>query len=388
MEAARAGRVRCEVGGDLRRGRHGAAAGVRRDHGAARGAVAAGRGTPASLRRPPTGPWRSSARSSGEASRQEGRHEVAGPRARRIAPRAARLSPRATTSPRRRSTRRCWQHFRVSSDDDLVDRLGTDIRYIDAAVHRAAAPDVRRRLEHQHLGHPPPADAQRVRRVRRAGGLALRRLDDRRGGRGASPGPSPDWFDYDAIPALCARYPQAAIAAGGFGVQDFINGVAFGRGVEQVLLDIALEDPVYLYIVERRHRFYLRHIERILDGGPRADRPGALRRRLRQPARAADLAGHLRPAVRAEEEGVLRPGPRARREGDAPLLRVEPRAHPAVHRVRHGRPADDPAPGRGHEPLRAEGRVRRPDLPARRGGRAGLAPAGQPGGDPRARSTA
>ena len=78
------------------------------------------------------------------------------------------------------------------------------------------------------------------------------------------PWPSPDWFDYAAIPALCAQHPDLAIAAGGTYVQDFINGVAFGRGVEQVLLDIATEDPVYLYIVERRHRFYLAYIERIL----------------------------------------------------------------------------------------------------------------------------
>jgi uroporphyrinogen decarboxylase len=78
------------------------------------------------------------------------------------------------------------------------------------------------------------------------------------------PWPSPDWFDYDAVPAFCARYPDSAIVAGGTHVQDFINGVAFGRGVEQVLLDIASNDPVYLYIVERRHRFYMAYVERML----------------------------------------------------------------------------------------------------------------------------
>ena len=77
--------------------------------------------------------------------------------------------------------------------------------------------------------------------------------------------PSPDWFDYAAIPAMCAKYPDYAIAVGGTHVQDFINGVAFGRGVEQVLLDIALEDPVYLAIVERRHRFYMALVERTLQ---------------------------------------------------------------------------------------------------------------------------
>jgi uroporphyrinogen decarboxylase len=80
----------------------------------------------------------------------------------------------------------------------------------------------------------------------------------------AFPWPDPNWFDYDAMPAICARYPDMALGAGSFGVQDFINGVAFGRGVEQVLMDIAEENPAYLYIVERRHRFYMEYIERIL----------------------------------------------------------------------------------------------------------------------------
>ena len=62
----------------------------------------------------------------------------------------------------------------------------------------------------------------------------------------AFPWPNPDWFDYDAVPAICARYPQLAVATGNFFVQDFINRVALGRGVEQVLMDIAEEDPVYL----------------------------------------------------------------------------------------------------------------------------------------------
>jgi uroporphyrinogen decarboxylase len=81
------------------------------------------------------------------------------------------------------------------------------------------------------------------------------------------PWPDPDWFDYEAIPALCAKYPDMAIAAGDFHFQDFINAVAFGRGVEQTLIDIANADPVYLFLVEKRHRFYLRQVERILAAG-------------------------------------------------------------------------------------------------------------------------
>lgn len=78
------------------------------------------------------------------------------------------------------------------------------------------------------------------------------------------PWPNSDWFDYEAVPELCRSYPGLAIATGGFNVQDFINNVAYGRGVEQVLIDIALENPVYLYLVEKRHRFYLEVVERTL----------------------------------------------------------------------------------------------------------------------------
>ncbi len=77
--------------------------------------------------------------------------------------------------------------------------------------------------------------------------------------------PDPDWFDYDAMPELCAGLGDAAVATGAFHVQDFINAIAYGRGVEQVLMDIALEDPVYLYVVEKRQEFFLRAIERTLD---------------------------------------------------------------------------------------------------------------------------
>ncbi len=38
------------------------------------------------------------------------------------------------------------------------------------------------------------------------------------------------------------------------------------------MIDVATEDPVFLYLVERRHRFYLGHVERILEaGGGRID---------------------------------------------------------------------------------------------------------------------
>ncbi|NIA07390.1 MAG: hypothetical protein GWP14_07125 [Actinobacteria bacterium] len=155
-------------------------------------------------------------------------------------------------------------HFKVSSDEELRDRLGTDIRYVNPPYTGPELPTfddgstadiwgIRRRPmpnEYGEYDEPinfPYADWKTLEQAQ------------------AFDWPNPDWFDYQALPSLCAEFSDKAIATGEYGIQDFINGVAFGRGVEQVLIDIALEDPVYLYIVEKRHRFFLEHIERTLQ---------------------------------------------------------------------------------------------------------------------------
>ena len=144
------------------------------------------------------------------------------------------------------------------------DRLGTDIRYIEPPYIGPELPrfddgstmniwGIRRRPMPNEFGeYAEPVGTPY------AGWATVEEAE-------RFPWPDPDRFDYTAIPALCARYPDLAIGAGSFGVQDFINSVAFGRGVEQVLIDIASEDPVYLFIVEKRHRFYMTYVERILE---------------------------------------------------------------------------------------------------------------------------
>lgn len=151
-------------------------------------------------------------------------------------------------------------------ENSIPERLGTDIRYIKppyigpplATFDDGSTMNVwgirRRPMPNQYGEYAEPVNSPYA---------AWTTVEEAE----KFPWPSPDWFDYEAIPALAARWPEMAIAAGDFHVQDFINGVAFGRGVEQVLVDIALEDPVYLYLVGRRHEFYLRHIERVLAAG-------------------------------------------------------------------------------------------------------------------------
>ena len=151
----------------------------------------------------------------------------------------------------------------TTADAALLDRLGVDIRYVNPPYTGPRLPmfadgsrqdiwGVRKRpMPNEYGDYAEPVGYPYA---------AWSTVEEA----AAWPWPSPDHYDYNAIPVLCAETPHAAMAAGSFGVQDFINGVAFGRGVEQVLLDIALADPVYLFIVEKRHRFYLEYIDRVL----------------------------------------------------------------------------------------------------------------------------
>lgn len=156
-------------------------------------------------------------------------------------------------------------------DNTISERLGTDIRYIQPPYIGPPLPafddgstmniwGIRRRpMPNQYGQYAEPVGAPYA---------AWQTVEEAASFRW----PDPDWFDYRAVPELCRRYPDMAISAGDFHVQDFINGTAFGRGVEQVLIDIASQDPVFLFIIERRHRFYLQYIERTLEaGGGRID---------------------------------------------------------------------------------------------------------------------
>ena len=162
-------------------------------------------------------------------------------------------------------------HFGATDDDEIRRRLGTDIRYV--APPYTGPPleqfddgstiniwGVRRRpMPNEYGEYAEPVG------LAYAAWTTVEQAE-------AFPWPDPDWFQYDAVATLCDKFPEMAIAIGGFHVQDFINSIAMGRGVEQVLLDIAAEDPVFLYILEKRHRFYMRHIERTLDAaGGRID---------------------------------------------------------------------------------------------------------------------
>lgn len=76
--------------------------------------------------------------------------------------------------------------------------------------------------------------------------------------------PSADWYDYSGIKEKCINLKDYAIEIEGAGTPDFINGIGRYRGVQKVMYDIALEDPVFLKLMQKRFDFLYEKTERIL----------------------------------------------------------------------------------------------------------------------------
>jgi len=78
--------------------------------------------------------------------------------------------------------------------------------------------------------------------------------------------PTADWFDYSTIRAQCeALNGEYAVVFGTAGDMDFINSIARARGTEQVLVDLAEENEVYLALMEARFRFYFEQHRQALE---------------------------------------------------------------------------------------------------------------------------
>ena len=161
---------------------------------------------------------------------------------------------------------RLKKHYGLRPDDDegLRQRLGVDFleiipEYIGPQIH----PDV-------------PG-----RKVDRLWGIRTRWVDHESGGywdycdfplRGADmeaveawPMPSPDHFDYERIPDLCRKYSTYALLIGNPGAGDMINSAGMIRTMDQVLMDLATDDPVCLRYIERKNAIQLAVLERALE---------------------------------------------------------------------------------------------------------------------------
>jgi len=68
----------------------------------------------------------------------------------------------------------------------------------------------------------------------------------------AFPWPTADLFDYSNLEAQCDALSEYAVCLGGAGIPDIVNGVSRGRGMEQVIMDIATNNPVGVAIIDKR----------------------------------------------------------------------------------------------------------------------------------------
>jgi len=81
------------------------------------------------------------------------------------------------------------------------------------------------------------------------------------------PKPSADWYDYSTIGKQCEMFKDYVTWAGGTLVPDFFNGISRVRGVEQTLMDIATEDPIFIRLLDLLEEFFYNKSRRTLEAG-------------------------------------------------------------------------------------------------------------------------
>jgi len=160
--------------------------------------------------------------------------------------------------------RRLKEHYGLAADDHegLREALGVDFRtvqapYVGPKLHEDL-PDRsidmwgihRRWIEHGSGGYWDYCDFP----------LQSASLEEVE----AWPMPSPDDFDYAQVAAQCERWQEYCVVLGGAGLPDVINSTGMIRTMQQVLLDLALDDPACLRYIDRRIEVLLAVTERSL----------------------------------------------------------------------------------------------------------------------------
>jgi len=155
--------------------------------------------------------------------------------------------------------RRLSEQLGVSSNEDLLDRLGHDFREI-RPVYRG--PDFGN-MDSEH-GCISGTVLARSLTAQRPSGLAD--IDSPADLESVS-FEFADWYDYSSVRQQCADAANYATILG-YCEGDFINGQSGLRGgFEQVYVDIGLAEPVYIEMIERRFRAVFAHLERGLVAG-------------------------------------------------------------------------------------------------------------------------
>ena len=156
-------------------------------------------------------------------------------------------------------------HFGFSESVQLLDRFGVDFRHA-GAPYSGTLPPVPpgcdhvdswgvgyKMFDHGHGGSYPEPHFLAL--------AEIKTWDDFE----AFPWPNPDDHDYATVKEQCEAVSSFAVCTGGAGTPDIVNGVGRGRGMEQVLLDIMMDDPIGVAIIDKRCDFYYEVMARTLE---------------------------------------------------------------------------------------------------------------------------
>jgi uroporphyrinogen decarboxylase len=157
-------------------------------------------------------------------------------------------------------------HFGLQSDDGegLRCALGVDIRGIGAAY---TGPPLHEQIPDRRT---EPCWGWRTRYVEHGAGsywdycdFPLKDASEEEVARW--PMPSPDDYDYDSLEARCREHEEYGIHIGGAGLGCIMNTAGFFRSMDQIFIDLALQDPAGMLLIDRFLEVHLKKAERELD---------------------------------------------------------------------------------------------------------------------------
>jgi len=159
-------------------------------------------------------------------------------------------------------------HFRTDEPDDVLDKLGVDIRVIGPEYNGPKlepSPDgklkdiwgVSRRQVDYSGGNYLEVETYPL-----DGDITISDIEN-------YPWPDPEHYDYSVIPKLCEKYSDCAILNVGSRINrtSVLKAAMYLRGMQQLMMDMALNPPMVDALLEKISDYYLAHNERIFQAG-------------------------------------------------------------------------------------------------------------------------
>ena len=156
------------------------------------------------------------------------------------------------------------RHFHTDAQDEVLDRLGIDIRYIDADYIGPPLQSYElegERVDENCFGWKSRRHWNGVEYNNIAIDLPLDNISSAREVLDYR-WPSPDWFDYDSIKRKCDQYQDKAIMIGHAGLYQWMT---FMRNAEKIFLEMALDPDIPKAMIHKLVEFELEYYSRILE---------------------------------------------------------------------------------------------------------------------------